>query len=84
MKGPDWFIDPYFLSPGSKSLLTLFGAEHILGGISGYNVAETTDKNPERVALLHSSRGLTFAMRSISTIQAGWQPGKIWRRVPIH
>ncbi|KFM94563.1 Uncharacterised protein [Paenibacillus macerans] len=51
-KGPDWFTDPYFLSPGSKSLLTLFGAEHILGGISGYNVAETTDENPERDALL--------------------------------
>lgn len=51
-RGPDWFTDPYFLSPGSKSLLTLFGAEHILSGISGYNVAETTDENPERVALL--------------------------------
>jgi predicted dienelactone hydrolase len=51
-RGPDWFIDPYLLSPGSKSLLTLFGAEHSLGGIAGYNVAETTDENPERVALL--------------------------------
>ncbi|WP_248929262.1 alpha/beta hydrolase family protein [Paenibacillus hamazuiensis] len=51
-RGPDWFTDPYFLSPGSKSLLTLFGAEHSLGGIPGYNVAETTDENPERVALL--------------------------------
>lgn len=51
-RGPDWFTDPYFLSPGSKSLLTLFGAEHSLGGIAGYNVAETTDENPERVALL--------------------------------
>ncbi|OKP98047.1 alpha/beta fold hydrolase [Paenibacillus sp. P46E] len=51
-RGPDWFTDPYFLSPGSKSLLTLFGAEHSLGGIAGYNIAETTDENPERVALL--------------------------------
>ncbi|WP_435243374.1 alpha/beta hydrolase family protein [Streptomyces cucumeris] len=48
--GPDWHADPYTLSPGSKSLLTLFGAEHGLGGISGYDVAETTDENPERVA----------------------------------
>jgi len=52
VRGPDWFTDPYFLSPGNKSLLTLFGAEHSLGGISGYNVAETTDENPERVALV--------------------------------
>ncbi|RRJ62820.1 alpha/beta fold hydrolase [Paenibacillus oralis] len=51
-RGPDWFADPYFLSPGSKSLLTLFGAEHSLGGIPGYNVTETTDENPERVALI--------------------------------
>ncbi|MFJ3225520.1 alpha/beta hydrolase family protein [Streptomyces sp. NPDC086783] len=51
-RGPDWFTDPYFLSPGSKSLLTLFGAEHSLGGVSGYDAAETTDASPERVALL--------------------------------
>ncbi|EFH86124.1 alpha/beta hydrolase family protein [Ktedonobacter racemifer] len=52
VRGPDWFTDPYVLSPGGKSLLTLFGAEHSLGGISGYNVTETTDENPERVALI--------------------------------
>ncbi|WP_229752660.1 alpha/beta hydrolase family protein [Paenibacillus physcomitrellae] len=51
-RGPDWFTDPYVMSPGSKSLLTLFGAEHSLGGIAGYNVTETTDENPERVALI--------------------------------
>jgi hypothetical protein len=44
--------DPYVLSPGATSLLTLFGAEHSLGGIAGYEVAETTDENPERVALI--------------------------------
>ena len=50
VRGPDWFTDPYFLSPSPKSLLTLFGAEHSLGGISGYLVTETTDENPDRVA----------------------------------
>ncbi|MFD6995713.1 alpha/beta hydrolase family protein [Streptomyces mirabilis] len=50
VRGPDWHADPYFLSPGPKSLLTLFDAEHGLGGVSGYDVAETTDENPERVA----------------------------------
>lgn len=50
VRGPAWHTDPYALSPGPKSLLTLFGAEHGLGGISGYDVAETTDDNPERVA----------------------------------
>ncbi|MFG2421309.1 alpha/beta hydrolase family protein [Streptomyces sp. NPDC048448] len=52
VRGPDWFTDPYFLSPADKSLLTLFGAEHSLGGIPGYGVAETTDESPERVALI--------------------------------
>ncbi|ATL29314.1 alpha/beta hydrolase family protein [Streptomyces formicae] len=50
VKGPDWHTDPYVLAPGPKSLLTLFDAGHGLGGISGYDVAETTDENPERVA----------------------------------
>ncbi|GAA2946209.1 alpha/beta hydrolase family protein [Kitasatospora cinereorecta] len=48
--GPGWHTDPYVLSPGRKSLLTLFGAEHGLGGVSGYDVAETTDESPARVA----------------------------------
>ncbi|UMP05386.1 chlorophyllase [Amycolatopsis sp. EV170708-02-1] len=50
VRGPEWHTDPYFLSPGRKTLLTLFGAEHGLGGVSGYDVAETTDENPGRVA----------------------------------
>ncbi len=50
VRGADWHADPYVLSPGPKCLLTVFGAEHILGGISGYDAAETTDENPERVA----------------------------------
>ncbi|MDC0707159.1 alpha/beta fold hydrolase [Stigmatella sp. ncwal1] len=48
--GADWHADPYFLSPSPKSLVTLFDAGHGLGGVSGYDVAETTDENPARVA----------------------------------
>ncbi|RKG83671.1 alpha/beta hydrolase family protein [Corallococcus terminator] len=50
VRGPDWLTDAYTLSPGPKWLVMLFGAEHMLGGISGYLVTETTDENPERVA----------------------------------
>jgi predicted dienelactone hydrolase len=50
VRGPSWHTDPYFLSPGPKFLLTLFDAEHGLGGVAGYDAAETTDENPERVA----------------------------------
>lgn len=52
VRGPDWFYDPYHLSPGSKALLTLAGGEHMLGGISGYEVTETTDEDPHRVRLV--------------------------------
>lgn len=51
-RGPDWFTDAYTYSPGATDLLTLHGAEHSLGGIVGYDVAETTDENPERVAVI--------------------------------
>lgn len=51
-RGPDWFTDAYTLSPGATDLLTFYGAEHALGGIVGYEVAETTDENPERVAVI--------------------------------
>lgn len=55
----DWRADAFFHSPGdNKDLLTLVKGEHILGGVSGYDAAETTDENPERVATL---RGLVWA-----------------------
>ncbi|MEO3924385.1 chlorophyllase [Micromonosporaceae bacterium B7E4] len=71
VRGPEWFTDPYFLSPGTKSLLTLFGAEHSLGGISGYASTETTDESPERVALIQR---LTWAfLRSaLYPTDTGW------------
>jgi hypothetical protein len=45
VRGSDWHADPYFLSTGPKSLLTIFGGEHALGGISGYDAPETTNEN---------------------------------------
>ncbi|GAA4655775.1 alpha/beta hydrolase family protein [Arthrobacter cryoconiti] len=51
-RGPDWFTDAYTQGPGATDLITLYAAEHGLGGIVGYEVAETTDENPERVAVL--------------------------------
>ena len=51
-RGADWHADPYRLSAGPKCLLTLFGATHGLGGVAGYDAAETTDESPERVAVV--------------------------------
>jgi predicted dienelactone hydrolase len=71
VRGPDWTTDPYFLSPGGKSLLTLFGAEHSLGGIGGYAISETTDENPERVALIQRLT-LTYLRDALGLESAGW------------
>ena len=71
VRGPDWFTDPYLLSPGPKSLLTLFGAEHSLGGISGYHVSETTDENPDRVASLQRL-SWAFLRSALYTDDASW------------
>ncbi|WP_300680672.1 chlorophyllase [Nocardioides sp.] len=51
-RGPDWFLDAYELSPAPKSLVVVPGGEHTLGGIAGEAVAETTDTDPARVALV--------------------------------
>jgi predicted dienelactone hydrolase len=51
-RGADWHADSYFLSTGPKCLLTVAGGGHLLGGVSGYDAAETSDENPERVALV--------------------------------
>jgi hypothetical protein len=52
VRGVDWHADPYTLSTGPKPLLTVFGSGHLLGGVSGYDAAETTDESPERVAVV--------------------------------
>ena len=54
-RGPDWFADAYTLSPAPKDLLTVIGGQHSLGGISGYDVAETTDADPARIDLIRQS-----------------------------
>lgn len=43
-----WHTDPYYLSEGPKSLLTLFGGDHCLG-LSGY---DSNDGSPEKVAAI--------------------------------
>ncbi|MEV0503192.1 chlorophyllase [Streptomyces spectabilis] len=71
-RGPDWFTDPYTYSPGNKSLLTLFEAEHSLGGIPGYEVAETTDESPARVALIQRL-STAFLRSALYPEDTGWK-----------
>ena len=52
VRGVDWHADPYASSEGSKSLLTIVGGEHGLGGVAGWDAGETTDESVERVAVV--------------------------------
>jgi hypothetical protein len=67
--------DAYELSPGATDLLTLFGGEHSLGGIPGYEVAETTDEDPQRVAVLQ--RLTTAYLRSaLDPTDSSWEDAR--------
>ncbi|RCH59638.1 alpha/beta fold hydrolase [Streptomyces sp. SDr-06] len=71
VRGPDWFTDGYQLSPGATDLLTLFGAEHGLGGIQGANDTRTTDESPERVALVQQAT-LAYLRTALGLDQSAW------------
>ncbi|MFC4125753.1 alpha/beta hydrolase family protein [Nocardia rhizosphaerae] len=71
-RGPDWFTDAYTHSPGEKSLLTVFGGEHSLGGIVGYEVAETTDASPARVALIQQLT-CAYLQSALGVDDTAWQ-----------
>jgi hypothetical protein len=58
VRDADWHADAYKFAPGQKDLLTLKGAKHGLGGISGWDAAETLDESPERLAVVQR---MTFA-----------------------
>ncbi|MGC4944229.1 alpha/beta hydrolase family protein [Kribbella sp. DT2] len=70
-RGPEWTTDPYHLSPGDKSLLTVFGGEHSLGGIAGYEVRETTDEDPDRVALIQHTTW-AYLRHALGIESASW------------
>jgi hypothetical protein len=67
----NWRADGYYLSKGPKSLLTVYGAEHIFGGISGYDALETSDESPERVAFVCESI-LAYLRTTLNSNDASW------------
>ncbi|WP_329138974.1 chlorophyllase [Streptomyces sp. NBC_01476] len=75
VRGPDWLADPYALSPGGKSLLTVFGAEHSLGGIPGYEARETTDEDPGRVALIQRVTW-AYLRHALGIEDSSWQAAR--------
>jgi hypothetical protein len=67
----DWRTDAYHCSPGPKCLFTVLGSGHMLGGISGYDVAETDDENPARVAFVRQTI-LAYLRTALNPDDASW------------
>lgn len=55
--GPEWFTDAYTLLLGARALVTVFGGEHMLGGIDGLT-GHGASESPAQVA---SVQRLTWA-----------------------
>ncbi|MFG3532381.1 alpha/beta hydrolase family protein [Streptomyces sp. NPDC047917] len=70
-RGPEWFTDAYHLGPSPKSLLTIAEGEHTLGGIAGEMVAETTDEDPVRVALVADAIS-AYLLDALKLNSAAW------------
>ena len=71
----NWRADAYFQSPGPKDLLTVFGAEHIFGGISGYDALETSDEDPKRVAFVCQTI-LAYIRSTFDPTDSSWEQAK--------
>lgn len=56
-RGVQWHRDPYDLAPGKKDLLTIKGAGHIFGGVSGWDARECEDESVERVEVVRRMTG---------------------------
>lgn len=52
VRGPAWHADAFHESPGADALMTVLGAKHGLGGVSGYDAKETDDADPERLEIV--------------------------------
>jgi predicted dienelactone hydrolase len=74
VRGPDWWTDAYHQSPGAESLLTVFGAEHSLGGIPTYQSAkEMTDaESLEMLGLVQRVTG-AYLGRALGLGEDEWE-----------
>lgn len=69
---PQWRSDAYNKSPSPKTLLTVTNGEHIFGGISGYDAAETTDDSPER-ALFVAKATASYLRTKLNENDPSWK-----------
>ena len=71
VRGPDWWREAYDLSPSPKSLFTVFGGEHSLGGIPNYEARETTDESVDRLAAVQDVT-TAFLRKTLLADESAW------------
>ncbi|KRF32302.1 alpha/beta hydrolase family protein [Nocardioides sp. Soil805] len=82
--GAEWQTDAYRLAPGPKFLLAVHGGEHSLGGIAGYDVAETTDEDLPRAAMVMRMTA-AFLRTQLGVDSGAWAREVDWlRSEPAH
>lgn len=79
VRGADWHTDPYFLSPSPKSLLTLFDAEHGLGGCPGTTRLRRRTRIPSESLPCGPSPGPTSGLSSTLVMPPGPTRLQPWR-----
>jgi hypothetical protein len=72
VSGPDWWREAYDLSPSPKTLLTVTGGEHSLGGIVNPEARERTDERPQRIAAIQRI-STAFLRRALYGEEAAWE-----------
>lgn len=71
-RGPDWWADAFSQAPGEKILLTLFGADHPLGGVHAHSsVPRTPSDLPAAVALVQDLSS-AYLRRVLDADSTGW------------
>lgn len=72
VRGAEWYRAAFEDGPGAKHLLSLVGGQHGLGGVAGYDAKETSDEDPDRLAVVQRAIS-AFLMSQLYENNPGWQ-----------
>lgn len=71
-RGWEWHADAFRLGGEGRSLLTLFGGDHCLGGISGFDAKETVGEDVQMVAAVQRL-SVVWLRKMLDGDEGGWQ-----------
>ncbi|MCR9136782.1 MAG: alpha/beta fold hydrolase [Alphaproteobacteria bacterium] len=72
VRGAEWYRAASEDGPGAKHLLSLVGGKHGLGGIAGYDAKETSDEDPDRLAVVQRATA-AFLLSQLYRDEQSWQ-----------